>query len=196
MADKDNKNPDAAADDAAKAALGQKGKKEAAPEGEAEAAEGGGEEGAKKSSKMMLFIIIGAVVLLLGIGGGAAFFLLGSKGDAAHEEEHAAEEIPQSYYFTVPEMTVNLDGGGSIVRYLQLNLVLEVDSEEAVQRLEADLQTPLLDEYQTYLRTLRVEDLQGSAGLYKLRETLLFRTNQITAPIQVKRVLFKNILVQ
>jgi len=45
-------------------------------------------------------------------------------------------------------------------------------------------------------RELRIEDLQGSAGMYRLREELLRRVRAATAPAQVKDVLFKEMLVQ
>jgi flagellar FliL protein len=46
------------------------------------------------------------------------------------------------------------------------------------------------------LRGLQVEDLQGSAGIYRLREELLARVNVVTEPVKVHDVLFKEILVQ
>ena len=96
----------------------------------------------------------------------------------------------------VPEFSINLDTGGGVARFLHLKLAFEVGSEEDSQLLQTQYMTPLQDDLQTYLRTLRVEDLQGSDGIYKLRETLLFRVNQIVQPMQIRRVLFKEILVQ
>ena len=46
------------------------------------------------------------------------------------------------------------------------------------------------------LRELRIEDLQGSAGMYRLREELLRRVRAATAPAKVRDVLFKEMLVQ
>jgi flagellar protein FliL len=54
----------------------------------------------------------------------------------------------------------------------------------------------IIDNFQVYLRELRVEDLRGSGGIYRLREELLTRVNAATAPAKVVDVLFKEMLVQ
>ena len=41
-----------------------------------------------------------------------------------------------------------------------------------------------------------MEDLRGSAGIYRLREELLARVNTAVRPVQVRDVLFKEMLVQ
>ena len=53
-----------------------------------------------------------------------------------------------------------------------------------------------MDNFQVYLRELRVEDLRGSAGVQRLREELLMRVNAAVHPIEVRDVLFKEMLVQ
>ena len=47
-----------------------------------------------------------------------------------------------------------------------------------------------------FTRELRVEDLRGSAGVQRLREELLMRVNTAVHPIEVRDVLFKEMLVQ
>ena len=54
----------------------------------------------------------------------------------------------------------------------------------------------IIDNFQTYLRELRIDDLKGSAGIYRLREELLMRVNAGAAPIKIKDVLFKEMLIQ
>jgi flagellar FliL protein len=54
----------------------------------------------------------------------------------------------------------------------------------------------IMDNFQVYLRELRIEDLKGSAGMYRLREELLVRVNAAAAPAKVRDVLFKEMLVQ
>ena len=49
---------------------------------------------------------------------------------------------------------------------------------------------------QGYLRELRPADLEGSAGLFRLKEELLRRINLSVYPAKVEGVLFKEILVQ
>ncbi|MFQ5467950.1 MAG: flagellar basal body-associated FliL family protein, partial [Kiloniellaceae bacterium] len=47
-----------------------------------------------------------------------------------------------------------------------------------------------------YLRELRIQDLQGSAGLQRLREELLLRVATAAYPAQVRDVLFREMLIQ
>jgi len=54
----------------------------------------------------------------------------------------------------------------------------------------------LMDAFQTYLRELRPTDLEGSAGLYRLKEELTRRVNASIAPNRVTAVLFKEIVIQ
>jgi flagellar FliL protein len=54
----------------------------------------------------------------------------------------------------------------------------------------------IMDAFQTYLRELRPSDLDGSAGLYRLKEELTRRINASIAPGHVNAVLFKEIVVQ
>jgi flagellar FliL protein len=54
----------------------------------------------------------------------------------------------------------------------------------------------VMDAFQTYLRELRPSDLDGSAGLYRLREELTRRVNVSISPSRINAVLFKEIIVQ
>jgi flagellar FliL protein len=46
------------------------------------------------------------------------------------------------------------------------------------------------------LRELRVEDLSGSASVYRLKEELLRRVNLAVEPVKVKDVLFREMIIQ
>ena len=52
------------------------------------------------------------------------------------------------------------------------------------------------DRFQTYLRELRASDLDGSAGLYRMKEELTRRVNVAIAPGKINAVLFKELIVQ
>ncbi len=54
----------------------------------------------------------------------------------------------------------------------------------------------VMDIFQTYLRELRPSDLNGSAGMFRLKEELTRRVNAAISPKQVNAVLFKEMLVQ
>jgi flagellar FliL protein len=78
---------------------------------------------------------------------------------------------------------------------LKIKVALELANANDLPQVEK-LMPRVLDNFQVYLRELRVEDLQGSAGMYRLREELLARVNAAVAPAKVNDVLFKEMLVQ
>jgi flagellar FliL protein len=95
----------------------------------------------------------------------------------------------------LPEMLVNLNTGGKRNSYLKITVALELAKQEDVARLTA-LMPRVVDNFQVYLRELRLDDLNGSEGLMRLKEELLVRVNAAAGTIPVKDVLFKEMLVQ
>lgn len=178
-----------------------------AEEGKGEEEEGK-EEG--KKSKKGLIIIVAIVVLLLG-GGAAAFFmgLIPGVGVGADHSEgnnsagptvaEATDEegnvISRSIYYDMEEFVVNLNVGSKTPSFLKMTISLELPSEAQIPAIEAKMPR-IRDSFQVYLRELRQEDLQGSAGMYRLREELLLRINKVVYPAKVNDILFKEILVQ
>jgi len=53
-----------------------------------------------------------------------------------------------------------------------------------------------MDLFQTYMRELRPGDLNGSIGLFRLKEELTRRVNAAISPAQVNAVLFKEVVIQ
>lgn len=93
-------------------------------------------------------------------------------------------------------MLVNLVGApGERVQYLKLKLVLEIKEEKQVEAIKPALPR-VTDLFQTYMRELRPSDLNGSAGLFRLKEELTKRVNLALAPNQVNAVLFKEVVIQ
>ena len=149
--------------------------------------------------KLVLFIIL--PVLLLGGGGAAAYFLLLKKDPAAEEhaaapaaEEHAADE-PQVYVGLENPLQVNLIGTGKRQAYLNLDLWLAVKTDEDAKHLEG-VMPKVIDQFQVYLRSLRIEDLQGADGVQRMRDELLMRAKAAAKPVEVQDVLIKSMLAQ
>jgi flagellar FliL protein len=157
-----------------------------------------GETEEKKGGNKMLLIIIGAV-LLLG-GGGAAAYFTGFIGGAETEDSQEKDDSEgveqlQASFLEIPDMIVNLSSADGQPRYLRLSVQLELKTEE--DRAAVELVMPrVVDQFQTYLRELRVKDLRGSAGIYRLQMELLSRVNAAAYPIEVQDVLFQEILIQ
>ena len=156
--------------------------------------------GGLNGKKLILFIVL-PLLLLLG-GAGASYFLglfdalLGIEATA---EDGAVEHEPvatgPSVYYELPEMLINLNSTGKKSNFLKITVSLELESADAVHEVEAVLPR-VIDSFQVYLRELRIDDLRGSAGLYRLREELLLRVNAAVEPVRVRDVLFKEMLVQ
>jgi len=160
-----------------------------------------GLEKKKFSGKKMILIIV--PVLLLLAGGGAAFMFMGGEeeqevvldenGNAIVAVEEEAEELELLFYDIEP-MLVNLTSAGGKSAYLKLSVTLEVDKQSSVQELEVNLPR-IIDNFQVYLRELRLEDINGSAGMFRLKEELLIRVNETIYPTRVNDVLFKEMLI-
>ncbi|QQP88817.1 flagellar basal body-associated FliL family protein [Skermanella sp. TT6] len=179
----------------------------------------GGEAPARKKfsgKKLVLFVIL---PLLLVLGGGAAAFFAGvfSPAEPAAEEGHG-EEAPAhagdghgakgdghggghgapgggGVFFNVPDLVVNLNSTGRRPSFLKISISIEVGRPEDVPEIEK-VMPRIVDNFQVYLRELRLEDLRGSAGIYRLREELLMRVGVAAQPVQVKDVLFREMLIQ
>jgi len=159
--------------------------------------EGGGETtevAAQPKSKFKLIVMIVGVLVLLG-SGAASYFLFFRGG---HDDEHHAEaaKVKPPVFVDVPDMLVNLTGNpGDRVQYLKIKIVLELKEEKQIEEIKPTMPR-VTDIFQTYMRELRPADLNGSAGLFRLKEELTRRVNNAVAPVKVSAVLFKEIVVQ
>lgn len=137
-------------------------------------------------------VLFGALPLVLLIIGGLAAWKLGVLEHAFHGEADTPKAV---VFYDLPEMLVNLNTTGRQASYLKIRIALELDDPEAPKRLDP-LLPRVIDNFQVYLRELRMDDLSGSAGIYRLKEELLMRVNAAVRPIHVRDVLFKDMLVQ
>ncbi|HOO82090.1 MAG TPA: flagellar basal body-associated FliL family protein [Alphaproteobacteria bacterium] len=185
-----------------------------------------GEDSEEGNKPIVLIALAGVVVLLLGAGAGLYFTgmldsVLGKSEpcveevddhgevikecpeEDAHGDEHAAKDDGHGgghggaggNFIEIPTMLVNLSSNDGTPRYLRLTVQLELNSSADYAAVEAVIPR-VVDQFQTYLRELRVKDLRGSAGIYRLQMELLWRVNQAAAPVKVKDVLFQEILIQ
>jgi flagellar FliL protein len=146
--------------------------------------------------KLVLFILLPLLLIGGGVGGLMATGMIGGSGDHAAAEEAPKQEDPKSFaFFDLPDLLVNLNSNGKRPSFLKIRVSLELASQDDAASLQAV--TPrILDHFQVYLRELRISDLQGSAGMARLREELLRRVNAAVEPVKVRDVLFREMLVQ
>ncbi len=159
----------------------------------------GAEEGAPAGKfgflkKKIVLIGLGAV-LLLGGGGAGFFFVFAKKDKDVTAEAKAAPK--KTAFLDMKDMVINISSGGQQDRqsFIKMRVSLEVDDAKTVPAIQ-----PLLprieDTLQVYMRELRASDLEGSAGMFRLKEELLRRVNLAVYPAKVDAVLFKELLVQ
>jgi flagellar FliL protein len=166
---------------------------------ESESSGSGGQKSGSGGQKKLI-IIIGAVLFLVvgGIGGAYMAGLLDSVIEAIAGGEPTDEEgsiSANTVFYDLPELLVNLNTGGRKSTFLKIRVALELQRQEDIPKIE-EMMPRIIDNFQVYLRELRIEDLKGSAGMYRLREELLTRVSAAAAPAKVNDVLFKEMLVQ
>ena len=115
--------------------------------------------------------------------------------DLSGEAREPAPPVNQTAFFDIPEMLVNLALSGDQPNYMKLTVSLEIVDPRAVPRLQ-QLTSRIVNNFQRYLRGLSIEDLSGSAGVYRVKEALLALARGTVKPIQVADVLFKEMLIK
>ena len=165
-----------------------------AVEAEAEVEEGEAQPAKRGIPRKLLIFAAAGLIVLIAAGAGLYFFVFAGRGTP--ETTAAAHAVPETFIFNLPAMTVNLnDDGAEGDQFLKLTIALEVADESVMQEIQPRM-AKVVDAFQVYLRELRKSDLEGSAGIYRLKEELRRRVNLAIFPAQVEGILFKEILVQ
>lgn len=185
MADDPKEEPTEGAEEGLVEAEGDAGS-DSGGDGDAEAS--GGKKKLRLNPKKIAILAV-PLMLVLGAGGYFASDHLPSFG--SHQKTKKNVKV----YYNLPEMVVNLSSKDKRAQYLKLKVSLEARDQKVLDAL-TPIMPRVLDMFQLYLRELRSSDLEGSAGIYRLKEELLRRINLEIHPHQVSRVLFNEIIVQ
>jgi flagellar protein FliL len=185
--------------------------------------EGGGKK--KMAGKQLVLFIVLPAILLLGGGGAAAYFLIFKKPPTAEQAAELAKsekkvkekkeakkgdkkgekkgddggvktsEGPNGEGFlTMSDIVVNISTGDGRPAYLKLKLTLQAKDMETIEAIKP-LLPRIMDQYNGFLRELRMEDVAGSAGYARIQMELLKRVNLAVAPAQIDAVLIEEMLV-
>lgn len=175
---------------------------------------------------LVLFIILPALLVVGGGGAAAMMLLGGGGGDkAAHGEAEAGEKKKDDHaekkdgaakgdgkdgegmkgvsvtsgdgvtYMSLPQLLVNMTTDDGRPAILKLKVTIEAADKDVIKAIEPRLPR-IMDQFQGFLRELRLDDLSGSAGSTRLRLELLRRVNLAIAPAQAGAVLIEEMLVQ
>ncbi len=159
-------------------------------------AEGADEVDNKPKSKFKLIVAAVGVFAILAGGITYYFLFMRAKPEEKQQAEAAAAAAKPPVYVDVPDVLVNLAGApGERVQYLKIKIALEVKEEKQIETIKPAMPR-LVDIFTTYMRELRASDLNGSVGMFRLKEELTRRVNATIQPNQVNAVLFKEIVVQ
>ncbi|MBW4330454.1 flagellar basal body-associated FliL family protein [Stakelama sp. CBK3Z-3] len=154
----------------------------------------------KKGKKKLFIIAAGALALVGGVGGGAYAFLGGDPAEAsdsghgAEAGDHGGGEGTETFV-DVPAMMVNLRSTDGSAHFLKVHFMLVPGPAGNADAIEAKLPL-LLDSYQPFLRELRPEDLNGSAAVFRVKEELLLRADDVLGHGQVKDILIQDMIQQ
>lgn len=144
-------------------------------------------------------LTISLVVALLVSAG--IFFVFKYKDDISNvffkNEEPKEKEfnILDVGYLTLPDIIINLKSTKNHASVLKATFVLELESINDKEPID-QLKPVIIDEFQTYLRELELADIQGSAGLERIRQELFTRVNNAISPLKIRKVLIKEFLTQ
>ncbi|MDA0652105.1 MAG: flagellar basal body-associated FliL family protein [Proteobacteria bacterium] len=156
--------------------------------------DGHGDRGGGK--KKILLILL--PILLLG-GGGAGVYFSGILNPKAEKTVQAAAVVEpnreNSFYYDLPDIMVNLNSMGSKPSFIKLRASLEV-AAETDKLILRNMSPRIIDKFYVYIRELRLDDFRVNGGLDRLREELRAEINKVISPVEVKKVVFRNMLVQ
>jgi len=175
----------------------------------------GMEEPPSKFGKKKIMLLVLIPLLVLAIAGGVSWKMglldgiIGKKKvdctqvtESDPDYASCADELAKAgggdkpgVFVDVPDMIVNLNSTSKQPRFLKISLSVELEDVNAQKVFEA-LLPRVVDQFQTYLRELRLEDLRGSSGMYRMKIELLSRVRAAVPDLKVRDVLFKEILVQ
>lgn len=161
-------------------------------------------EKTKKSffAKWPIFVVL---ALLIFSGGGFLGWKMthlgktGASNQASKKGEEdkieKEEEGGEIAFLNLPEILFNLKATKGKGTILKATFVLELRRLSDKEKVD-HLKPLIIDQMQSYLRELEVVDIQGAAGLERIRQELLNRINISIAPIKIRQVLIKDFIFQ
>lgn len=167
-----------------------------------EEGEGGSKKKKKLTKKKKIIIIGGAVVVLIIIGVVVMMLMGGGDKDALKEGDPNKDaqlgkhgKFEESVYLQMPDITVNLNSKSRRPHFINLKITLELGGKDDLPIVESQM-PKIIDSFNTYLREIRREDLQGSAGLYRLEHELMLRLEKTLVQGKVTDILFREVIIQ
>lgn len=155
----------------------------------------------KKKSKAKLLILIVVVGAVLGGGAFAALSVMGSAKQEEKKAETAQADEKKDLgsektkcIVTLKPIIVNVRDT-RLTRYLKVSIGLETNSDAVVQEINK-LMYPVNDFLVDRLSSVRIEELDNTAGRNKLKRELMYGLNELLENGVVTNLYFSEFIVQ
>ncbi len=152
----------------------------------------------KRSAWIVVVLLLLVVGLLVALFLGRLAFLTqflpttSDQGSANNTEEQISDIV--TYEMRKP-LEIVLNSGQENRVYLSLSLSFKLSSTQDVPFVRK-LEPAIRDTMIPYLQELRPEELEGSRGIFLLREELLFRINKVTGSVRVEDLFIESLQLQ
>lgn len=146
--------------------------------------------------KMLIFLL--PVLIVVGLSVGLYYALtkdyqtpqnsysIIKKGNDANGEESI------TVFYDLPEFSATMHADGTAKKTLHIRVNLELSSVEDIKTIEL-LIPKINDIVLTHIIELTPEEIEGSTGLYWLKEELLYRLNLAVSPIKISNLNIKSL---
>ena len=148
--------------------------------------------------KMLIFLLPVLIVIGLSVGFYYAFNSGYNSTPAAYsivQKGGSGEDEGITVLYDLPEFSATLHNDGVDKQALRLRLNLELSNVEDIKTIEL-LAPKINDVVLTHIIELSPKEVEGSTGLYWLKEELLYRLNLAVAPIKIQRLNIKSLEIQ
>lgn len=98
-------------------------------------------------------------------------------------------------FYDLPEISTQIKDVNGEKNFVKIKINIELSSVEDAKKVE-ELMPKITDAIISYTKELNAEEVNGSSGLYWLKEELLYRINLIVSPVNVSNLNFKNFEIQ
>ncbi len=98
-------------------------------------------------------------------------------------------------FVEAPAMVVNVRGADGRPHLLKLRFVLVASDDAAAAEAKASMPM-LIDGFQSFVRELRPEDLDGSAAIFRIKEEMMIRAHAVLGADGVDDILIQDLIEQ
>ena len=138
-------------------------------------------------NRVLLFAILYMTVLI-----GLAFFAYSFVEENFDEMRSLAPSEKHGFY-ELPSFTVDVAASGSNTNSVHMEVSLKVNPRDIV-KLQGYLPR-IIDRIQTYMNTLRSEELRAFSNFTLLHEDLMLQLNKVSGPVRIMGIIIRRLVI-